>query len=106
MKNVQMALRAPNPEDFVDQAGAVKLTGLSRTALHRMAADGRLKPYRIGSHRVYWRDDVLALAQARKLLRGDERGLPCCGHAYARHHDLAGCAVDGCDCDQSKATLK
>lgn len=65
-------LRIANPEDFTDQAQAVKITGLSRTTLHQMVADGRLQAHRIGSHRVYWRDDVVALAQAIKLVRGGE----------------------------------
>lgn len=75
MGNIQTALRMPNPQDFVDQATAVKITGLSRQTIHQMAGENppRLRPYMIGSHRVYWRDDVVALARALKLVRGEPR---------------------------------
>lgn len=29
----------------------------------------------------------------------------CCDHAFSQHHDLAGCAVVGCRCEWSKASL-
>lgn len=69
MKNVQLAIRVPNPEDFTDVAQAVKITGLSRSAIYAMVRDGRLKQHRIGAHPVFWRDDVTAIAEALKLLR-------------------------------------
>lgn len=72
MKNIQTALRIPNPEDFTDQATAVKITGLSRSTLNQMVTDGRLKAYLIGSHRVYWVEDIVAIANALKLIRGGE----------------------------------
>lgn len=75
MANTQIALRIPNPEEWVDQATAVKITGLSRSTIHQMAGENppRLRPYWIGAHRVYWRDDVVALAHAIKLVRGEPR---------------------------------
>lgn len=73
MKNVQLAIRVPNPEDFTDVAQAVKITGLSRGGIYGMVRDGRLTGHRIGAHLVFWRDDILALAQAIKVLRGGDR---------------------------------
>lgn len=34
-----------------------------------------------------------------------QSGEDCCNHSYGSHNDLVGCAVDGCECDESKATL-
>lgn len=73
MNNTQMALRMPNPEDWTDTATAVKMTGLSRTGLYGMVKDGRIRSFRIGALRVFWRDDVKELAQAIKLTRGTDR---------------------------------
>lgn len=73
MNNAQMALRIPNPEDWTDTANAVKMTGISRQGLYLMVKDGRLRSFRIGALRVFWRDDVTALAHAIKLTRGDRK---------------------------------
>lgn len=71
MKTIQTALRLPNPEDWCDQATAVKITGLSRGGLRNMTIEQppRLRSYLIGAHRVYWLDDVKELAAALKLIR-------------------------------------
>jgi excisionase family DNA binding protein len=73
MKNSQMALRIPNPEDFVDVSQAVKITGLSRSTIYQMVREGRLKGHTIGAHTVFWRDDVAELARAVQLVRGERR---------------------------------
>jgi excisionase family DNA binding protein len=72
MGNIQTAIAVPNPNEWTDTATAVKLTGLSRSTLYAMCEDGRLPFYRIGALRVFWRDDVVKLAQAIKLVRGGE----------------------------------
>jgi excisionase family DNA binding protein len=66
---VQLAADLPNPDSWCDITDAVKLTGLSRQGIYGFVADGRLKDYRIGRHRVFWRADVVALADAVKLTR-------------------------------------
>lgn len=74
MKDIQMALDIP-PDPAVEAARwcdttqAVKITGLSRSALYEMRRDGRLKDYRIGNLPVFWRADMLKLAEALKLIR-------------------------------------
>lgn len=72
MKNTQLALRMPNPEDWTDTATAVKMTGLSRSGLYGMVTDGRLRSFRIGAIRAFWVDDVRQLADALKRVRGDD----------------------------------
>jgi excisionase family DNA binding protein len=69
MKDTQLALRMPNPEDWTDATTAVKLTGLSRSTIYEMVNDGRLTAYRIGAHRLFWVDDVKKLADAVKVVR-------------------------------------
>lgn len=67
-----LPIRFPNPEDWCDQATAVKITGLSRATIHQMAGENppRLRAYLIGAHRCYWVDEVRELARAVKLVRG------------------------------------
>lgn len=66
---IQTVLSVPNPHEWADITEAVKITGLSRQGIYGFVADGRLKDYRIGRHRVFWRADVVALAEAVKLTR-------------------------------------
>lgn len=78
MNHIQTAMRFPNPEDWCDQATAVKITGLSRGGLRNMTMEQptpRLRSFMIGAHRLYWLDDVRKLADALKLIRrgGDAR---------------------------------
>lgn len=65
----ELPLRLPNPQDWCDTAQAVQITGLSRTTLHQMVGDGRLIRHRIGSLPVYWRDQIVEIADAIKLIR-------------------------------------
>lgn len=46
--------------------------------------------------------DKFAAAFARL---GAGHGCPECRHPVSAHHDLAGCARDGCECSHSRATL-
>ena len=60
-------LPIPNPEDWTDRNGAARLLGVDPATVSRMADDGRLKVYPIGTCRLFWRPQVNALAEARRI---------------------------------------
>lgn len=70
MKETQMRIRVPNPDDWMDAALAREHLGVTPSTLYLMLADGRLRSFKIGGARLFWRDDVCELAAARDRAAG------------------------------------
>lgn len=66
-------MRNATPTDLVGIADAVRLTGLDKTTLYRLARTGRLRSFKVlGTALRFDRTDVLRLVQPREI--GDPRG--------------------------------
>jgi excisionase family DNA binding protein len=63
------------PSDWISQAEAAQLRGVSRQAISRLVRRGRLKTLVIGGHTLVSRADVLAFQpRAAGRPRSDSRG--------------------------------
>jgi hypothetical protein len=69
----------PNPGDWLDTYAAARMIGVNPSTVMRFRPE-TLRTYRVGQTRIrlYWRADVVALAAARRLVRGD--AAPACDH--------------------------
>jgi hypothetical protein len=67
----------PNPGDWLDTYAAARMIGVNPSTVMRFRPE-TLRTYRVGQTRIrlYWRADVVALAAARRLVRGDAAPLP------------------------------
>lgn len=73
------ALPFPNPGDWATLTDAAAMLGVSRQSVNRMADDGILTRYEIGTEdngrqSLYWRAEVAELAAARARVRGPVQG--------------------------------
>jgi excisionase family DNA binding protein len=60
----------PNPQDWVDARTAADMCGVKLPTLWDWLSKGTLTTYKIGTHRLFWRAEVVQMAAARKVVKG------------------------------------
>lgn len=62
-------LPLPNPGDWYDTDQAVAALGIARATIFNMINDGRVRQYRVGTARIYWKHEIDTLATALAMVK-------------------------------------
>ncbi len=67
---MQQTLDLPNPEAWCDSKQAAAILGIGRSALYNLLDRGVVHDYKIGTVRLFWRNEIADLKSARDRVKG------------------------------------